>query len=253
MKIGWCGGLADAGVMQQAGLDFIELPLSLLGLENEQTLAAAKRSLHELPLPALAFNTLFPRDLRVVGPEVDEARVRRYLGRGAEVMSTAGARVVVYGSGWARNAPQGCDRKRTEAQFLQSLHWCAEALAGSGVTLVIEPLNRRESDLVNSVAEGVRFAQALNRPEVRVLADFYHMDEEHEPLDALQTHIDWLAHIHLADSGRRNPGTGTYDYAAFFGFLKDSGYQGMLSVECVERRDEPVLRHSLEFLKQHWH
>ncbi|MFP3711872.1 TIM barrel protein, partial [Paraburkholderia sp. SIMBA_009] len=78
-----------------------------------------------------------------------------------------------------------------------------------------EPLNRKESNLVNSVADGARLAKALNRPEVRGLADFYHMDEEAEPLDALREHCAWLAHIHLADTGRLNPGTGSYDYATF--------------------------------------
>jgi sugar phosphate isomerase/epimerase len=253
MKIGWCGALADAPLMKQAGLDFVEPPLALLDPENDESFANAIQAVRDLPLPALAFNTLFPRDVRVVGPDVDERRVRCYLARAAELMSAARARVLVYGSGWARNAPEGWDRARTEAQFVQSLQWCADALAGTGVTLVIEPLNRKESDLVNSVEEGVQFAQAVDRPEVRVLADFYHMDEEHEPLAALKTHADWLGHIHLADTGRKNPGTGIYDYAAFSGFLKDGGYRGMISVECVERRQEAVMRHSLAFLKQYWH
>jgi sugar phosphate isomerase/epimerase len=253
MKIGWCGALADAPVMKQAGLDFVEPPLALLDLEDDASFAAAKRVVRDVPLPALAFNTLFPRDVRVVGPDVDERRVRRYLARGAEVMTAARASVVVYGSGWARNAPEGWDRARTEAQFVQSLRWCADALAGTGVTLVIEPLNRKESDLVNSVEEGVRFAQAVNRPEVRVLADFYHMDEENEPLETLKANIDWLCHVHLADTGRKNPGTGAYDYAAFSGFLKSGGYRGMISVECVERRHEAPMRQSLAFLKRFWH
>lgn len=253
MKIGWCGALADAPLLKQAGLDFVEPPLALLGLESEETFAAARRALRQLPLPALAFNTLFPRDMQVVGPQVDEERVRHYLERAAELMSAAHARVVVFGSGWARNAPPGWDRKRAEAQFVQSLEWCADALAGSGVTLAIEPLNRKESDLVNSVDEGVRFAQSVGRPEVRVLADFYHMDEESEPLDTLEANIGWLCHIHLADTGRKNPGTGAYDYPTFFGHLRNNGYGGMISVECVERRHEAPMRQSLAFLKRFWH
>jgi sugar phosphate isomerase/epimerase len=253
VKIGWCGALADAPVMKQAGLDFVEPPLALLDLEDDENFAEATQRVRDLPLPALAFNTLFPRDVRVVGPDVDERRVRRYLARAAQLMSAAHARVVVYGSGWARNAPEGWDRTRTEAQFVQSLQWCADALAGTGVTLAMEPLNRKESDLVNSVEEGVRFAQAADRPEVRVLADFYHMDEENEPLDTLKTHIGWLCHIHLADTGRKNPGTGSYDYATFFAHLQNNGYGGMISVECTERRHEAPMRHSLAFLKRFWH
>ena len=98
----------------------------------------------------------------------------------------------------------------------------------------------------------MRFAQRINRPEIRVLADFYHMDEEQEPLDTLKVNGDWLAHIHLADTGRKNPGTGMYDYDTFFGFLKDGGYKGMISAECSVEQPEADMRHSLKFLKRYW-
>ena len=67
----------------------------------------------------------------------------------------------------------------------------------------------------------------MNRPEIRVLADFFHMDEENKPLETLREHCDWVVHIHLADTGRRNPGTGSYPYDRFFGLLKEIGYAGI--------------------------
>ncbi len=252
MQIGWCGAIGDAPLMKQVGLDFVEIPLAPLGLEDKATFAAAKRAVLDCALPTCAFNVCFPLDMRVVGPETDDRRARNYLSRAAELLAQARAKVVVLGSGWARNVPDHWDRSRAEAQFLQTLSWCADALAGSGVTLVIEPLNRKESNLVNSVEEGVRFARAINRPEIRVLADFYRMDEEQEPLKTLKTNGDWLTHIHLADTGRRNPGAGNYDYAAFFGLLKDVGYQGMISAECSVRHPEADMKHSLAFLKRCW-
>ena len=87
--------------------------------------------------------------------------------------------------------------------------------------LVIEPLNRAESNIANSVAEGVRFAEAVSRPEVKVLADFYHMDEENEPLDELVVNAGWLAHVHLADTGRMSPGTGSL--TRMIAFLRSYG------------------------------
>jgi sugar phosphate isomerase/epimerase len=159
----------------------------------------------------------------------------------------------VLGSGWTRNIPEGWSTLEAEDEFLATLDWCADALRGSGATLVIEPLNRKESNLVNSVADGARLAKRLGRDEVRGLADFYHMDEEHEPLDALREHGAWLAHIHLADTGRLNPGTGEYDYAAFFGHLKSCGYSGLLSAECGFK-GEPLasMRASAAFMRRAW-
>jgi sugar phosphate isomerase/epimerase len=252
MQIGWCAPLADADAVKRAGLDFIEPPLAPLGLEDATAFAAAKADIARCPLPTSAFCVLFPRDMTVVGSNVDERRVKTYLGRAAELLNVGKARIIVFGSGWARNIPDDWERARGEQQYLQSLSWCADALKGSGTTLVIEPLNRKESNLVNSVAEGVRYAKLVDRPEIRVLADFYHMDEENEPLATLAEHMAWLKHIHLADTGRRNPGTGSYDYDRFFGYLKSGGYTGMICAECKLEQPETDMRFSLEFLRRYW-
>jgi sugar phosphate isomerase/epimerase len=168
-------------------------------------------------------------------------------------MTRARAQIVVLGSGWTRNVPDGWSQAQAEDEFLTTLAWCADALRGTGATLVIEPLNRKESNLVNSVGDGARLAKLLGRDEVRGLADFYHMDEESEPLDELRTHGEWLAHIHLADTGRLNPGTGAYDYPTFFGNLKAGGYGRLLSAECGFK-GEPLasMRESVAFMRRAW-
>src|SRR5262245_20492390 len=103
MQLGWCGPLADAELIMRAGYDYIELPLAAQGLEVRETFAAAKKAIAASPLPAAAFYYFFPRDLRVVGPDVDARRVKAYLARAADLMSAAGARIGVLGSAWARN------------------------------------------------------------------------------------------------------------------------------------------------------
>lgn len=251
--LGWCGPLERASEMQLAGLDYIEVQLVSLKLEDDAAFAQAREAVGSLPLPALAMSYLFPHDFRLVaapGESVNERRIRNYFDRVVELLVLAGSQVVVLGSGWTRNVPDGGSREQTQAQFLTALGWCADALQGSGTTLVIEPLNRKESNFINSVSEGVQLAKLLNRPEVRSLADFYHMDEENEPLDTLLHSAGWVQHIHLADTGRLNPGTGNYPYPAFMQQLQASGYSGLLSCECGVR-GEPVaaMQNSVAFLK----
>ncbi|SAK61529.1 xylose isomerase domain-containing protein [Caballeronia fortuita] len=251
--LGWCGPLRHAPLMQQAGLDYIEAQLVPLHIEDDAAFAQAKSLIKALPLPALAFSYLFPHDFRLVGPDKNDARNRAYFDRVVHLLAMANARVVVLGSGWTRNIPDGWTRRDAEDDFLHALDWCADALCGCGTTLVIEPLNRKESTLVNSVADGARLAHTLNRPEVRALADFYHMDEEAEPLGEVNAHAGSLAHVHLADTGRLNPGTGSYDYAAFFGHLKAGGYTGLLSSECGIDGDPVIgMRESAAFLRRAW-
>ena len=83
------------------------------------------------------------------------------------------------------------------------------------------------------------------------------MNEEHEPLQTLREQGGWLAHIHLADSGRLNPGTGVggsaYDYPAFFGHLEAAGYAGLMSCECgLQGEPLAAMRHSFQFLHRQW-
>jgi sugar phosphate isomerase/epimerase len=253
LQIGWCGPLKSAVQMADAGLDYIEAQLVPLGLESDASFSAAKAAVRNLPLPAPVMSYLFPHDLRLVGPQVHEDRARAYIDRVIELMDIAGAKHVVYGSGWTRNVPEGFDPQRAEDQFLHALDWCAKALDGIGATLVIEPLNRKESNQCNHVGDGVRLAQLTGLANVKCLADFYHMDEEAEPLATLGKFGAELAHVHLADTGRMNPGTGSYEYAGFFAQLKRAGYRGRMSGECGVV-GEPVagMRMSADFLRKAW-
>jgi sugar phosphate isomerase/epimerase len=250
--IGWCRPISDTPLMRKLGLDFVEVALAPLGLERIDSFTSAKRAVAASALPTAAFNNFLPQDMRIVGPDADVPRFKYYLSRAAEILVHGRATVAVFGSGWARNIPTGWQRERGEEQMREALRLSADALAGTGTNLVIEPLNRTESNLINSVGEAVRFAEAVNRPEIRVLADFYHMEEEREPLDELVAHAKWLAHIHFADSGRLSPGTGSYPYDRFFAMLREARYQGMISAECHVNDLEADMRASLAFLRGYW-
>lgn len=252
-RLGWCGPIQHAAQIRAAGLDYIEAQLVPMQLEDDACFAAAKARVADAPLPVEAMSYLFPHDARLYGEGADTARNRAYFDRVVQVLDRAQAQVVVLGSGWARNTPAGWTQTQTEQAFLEVLQWCAKALEGSGAMLVIEPLNRKESDFINSVSEGVRLVQMLNHPKVRGLADFYHMDEEKEPLHTLVANSPWLGHIHLADTQRLNPGTGQYDYPAFFGHLKAGGYKGRLSSECgIQGEPIEAMCRSVAYLRQTW-
>ncbi|WP_108995048.1 sugar phosphate isomerase/epimerase family protein, partial [Paenibacillus agaridevorans] len=201
-SFGWCRGIEEAALLRDAGFDYIECALTALKLEDERAFREELPRYLDSPLPASAFNLFFPSDLKVVGPDVDEPRIERYIGLAAEALNRIGARISVLGSGRSRRVPDGWERDRAEEQFLRLLERIAGAFAGTGVVLAVEPLNRRECNLINSVADASRFAELVNRPEIRALADFYHMEEEKEPFQTLIDHKMWLAHIHLADTGR---------------------------------------------------
>lgn len=233
MRFGCCCSIEQADIAHAAGFDYVECTVvSLLPEANEAMFAPVLEKYRAAPLPVRACNVFFPGDLKVVGPEVDRLRVESYVRTALRRVRLIGADVVVFGSGKARMTPDGFARAEAEAQLVDFLQFVADVATTHGITVVIEPLNRKESNILNSVAEGVALAQRVNRRSIRVLADFYHMDEEQEPLRHLRDDKDWLAHIHVADTDRRAPGTGNYPYGQFVDFLRQANYDEMVSIEC---------------------
>lgn len=251
MQFGCCAKIDQVPVLHKAGFDYLEAGVvSLLPEQDDEAFAPILAQYQASPVPIQAFNLFLPRDLKVVGPEVDEDRAKAYAKQAVERMEIIGATTAVIGSGGSRSIPEGFSRDKAVEQIVRFLEIVADETDKSSITIAIEPLNRKESNIINSVSEGVFFAKQVNRPSIRVLADFYHMDEENEPLETLLDNQEWLAHIHVADTDRGAPGTGQYPYAKFVQLLRQAGYDGMVSIECRWKDFEAEAGPAVEFLRE---
>ena len=113
-----------------------------------------------------------------------------------------------------------------------------ECAADLKVTLLYEPLNRYETNLINTLAEGTQFLKGLSTQNVKLLADLYHMNiEETNLADALRAAGSHVGHIHFADSNRKAAGLGHTDFAPIVGALREIGYDGYLSAEIFSLPD----------------
>ncbi len=252
ISIGMCMG-ADQISDLAPGYDYIELGVSsaLKPLEDDATFRPQLESLKALPLPTRAFNLFVPSQVRLTGSDVDWDQVRLYAERAVKRVAALGGETIVFGSGGARRVPDGYSRAKAWGQLVRFCLIVADELDGTDVTLAIEPLNSSESNILNTYAESVQLARDVDRSKVRVLADIYHFVMEEEPLDDLADGTEWLEHVHLADTGRRNPGSGTYPLKRWFEILHDMDYAGKASVECRwgdDFRQESA--DSLAFLRQ---
>ncbi|NLX37840.1 MAG: sugar phosphate isomerase/epimerase [Chloroflexi bacterium] len=214
--------------------DFIEPPGSalLMGLADDEAYEPQRRALAASPLPVRAFNVLFPPAVKLVGDQVDWAQVEMYLHRVVNRAADLGARVLVFGSGGARNAPEGFTSEAAFEQLVRVLTIGADIADRRDINFVVEGLRRPESNMINSFAEALALARRVNRASVKVLADIYHMVEEQEPFGVLRQGADLLAHVHLSGDERRYPGYGEYPLRALFDVLGDVDYQGAVSIEC---------------------
>lgn len=250
MRFGVCANIEQASLAHAAGYDFIECTVvSLRPEESDSSTRDIIARFHDSPIPTEAFNVLLPGDLKVVGDEVDDERVRRYVAKALERVKDVGGETVVFGSGKARRVPEGFSRERAEEQIVRFLECLADAADPLRLTIAIEPLNTTECNIINSVPEASRFASLVNRPSIGVLADFYHMQQESEPPEHVVLHRQQLRHVHVADDDRFVPGTGRYPYDAFSDCMRRAGYDGRLSIECKWNDIETEAASGLAYLK----
>jgi sugar phosphate isomerase/epimerase len=252
MKIGYAAPLSYAPKLADMGYDYIEAPLFAYDVLTSAGLSEAKRSVTSSPLPPLVMNNFFPTDMRIVGPNVDEAHLKRYLAGVAEVCHFARARAAVLGAAWARNVPDGWERTTAHEQLVEAFGWAADAFAGTGTTVAIEPQNYQEANIIRLVPEAVAFVKEVGRDEVRAMVDFYHVYEEQEPLDDVSRNGEWIVHVQTADTGRRHPGSGSYDYPAIAAQLALAGYDETITVEVMIELTDQQMMDSLRFLRSIW-
>jgi sugar phosphate isomerase/epimerase len=127
----------------------------------------------------------------------------------------------------------------------QALGWLAEALEElapraqtHGGPLLVEPLNRYETNLLNTVEDSLTFLKKLRAPNVKLLGDLFHMNiDEDNIADALRSAGPRLGHVHFADSNRRAVGFGHADIAPVVQALREINYNGYVSAEILPLPD----------------
>jgi sugar phosphate isomerase/epimerase len=121
----------------------------------------------------------------------------------------------------------------------QSLSWLAEGLDQLGelalsknVFLIYEPLNRYETNLLNSMKAGSEFLGGLQTKGIKLLADLFHMNIEEANLEkAILDYGKHIGHVHFADSNRKPIGFGHTPMEPIAQALKEIAYQGYVSAE----------------------
>jgi sugar phosphate isomerase/epimerase len=227
----------------RAGYDGIELR-GRGDFALEQRLPELREALRDgVPMPSVCVEMLhffgaFDPDLRrdAIAQMRSQLSVLAALGGG--VVGTPAS----YGMFSRRLPPFEPPRSPEEDRdvLLAGLSELGEHAAREGVVLVLEPLNRYEDHMVNTLEQAVELVDTVGLPSLRVMADTYHMNiEEDEPTSALVKAAARIGHVQVSDSNRFQPGAGHIDWAALIGTLDAIGYDGHLAVEC-RLRGEPT-------------
>ena len=252
MRFGFCtSDQSRVESLARAGYDYLERSAAaFVPFENEATWAPVRAAMRASPIPTEAIAGFIPGHLKVTGPEVDRAALRRYLevviGRAAEV----GVQIINWGSGPSRHVPAGWSMRAAWEQLVEFCHQAADVVAPTGIQIVIEPINPDETNILHLVVEGYALAQRVNRPEIRCLCDYYHIERQGESLNGIALAAPWLRHAHTAGPNRLCPAPGQTQQQ-YLEALRDAGYDERLSIEarCLDEESAGV---GLQHLRGLW-
>jgi sugar phosphate isomerase/epimerase len=146
-------------------------------------------------------------------------------------------------------------REIEERLLVAGLKELASDVERSGVTLLLEPCNRKETHFMNLQSQAAQIIERVGSPGFGILSDFYHMQLGEPNIAAtLAEYGKYTRYVHLADGERRTePGSLPFDYRPGFHELKKWGYSGWLTVESkASDTPEAALKRALAYLKQQW-
>ena len=252
MRIGVCAS-PERITAPPAGLSFLEGTVAdlLCPRRDEQAFERRLAAAEACPLPVEAANCLLPADLKTTGPEVDTQAVDAHIAIVCRRAKRMGLKILVYGSGDSRRVPEGFDHGEATAQIIGHLKRWGPMAAEAGLSFVLEPLHKAECNIVTTVSEGAAIVRAVGHPNVRLLADTYHMAcDQEEPAGIIEAGA-LLAHAHCAEARGRVPvGLGGEDHRPYFRALKAIGYDGRIAIEAKWEDFEAQLPRAVEALSK---
>jgi len=158
------------------------------------------------------------------------ARTSERIASHAQLAAEFGASTIV---GLIRGRVTG-DRATTDARFIDSLKRLLEVVDRGDGRVLVEPINRYETDYLNTIGEVLGVIERVASSRIQVLADTFHMNIEERTIeDALRNCGRRLGHVHVADSNRQAPGFGHLNFARILAVLEEMDYKGHLSAEIL--------------------
>lgn len=263
MRYGCCLNMVATGAdkmgvehlkeLAAAGYDYAELPLAEMMALQPKERKNIRIALEQAGIPCEVCNNFFPGSMRLTGKNVDMDAVLGYADRALTFAGTLGVKRVVFGSGKAKNVPEGFPMEEGYQQVAALLKQINRIAERENLIIAIEPLRKAECNLINTFEEGCHLAKEVGGDNVKVLVDFYHLTEEDEPLAHIEeSGRDYLQHVHFAEpQGRVYPVMS--DMAKYEGFaevLKRIGYDQRISCEAYTDSYRNSAKETLEVLKK---
>jgi sugar phosphate isomerase/epimerase len=189
------------------------------------------------------------RRLTLTHPDAGRrAEAMRFVRAIADLGGSFGASAIIGSMQGRWGGDEGVDSETARGYLADALEALGDHAAQYGVPLIYEPLNRYETNMANTVADGVALLESLATKNVVLLADLFHMNiEESDIAAALRAGGRHIGHVHFVDSNRRPAGCGHIDYRPIAEALRAIGYDRYASAEALPYPDpDEAARRTIE-------
>ena len=193
------------------------------------------------------------RKLSLVDPDPSQRdKAKQFIQSIIELGANFGAPAVI-GSMQGRWT-ESVDKPTAIGYLSEALNELGEYARERGATLIYEPLNRYETNLINTVEQGVELLKTLSTDNVKLLADLFHMNiEEFNIADAIRTGKGYIGHVHFVDSTRQPTSRGHMDFGPIADALREIEYDGYVSAEAFPIPDSnEAARLTIEAYRKHF-
>ena len=172
------------------------------------------------------------------------------IGEILQALADVGGKGIVVPAAWGmfskRLPPMVPPRSDSEdtAVLLDSLERLNSLAKDTGTLIYLEPLNRYEDHMLNTLGSAAKLIEEGGFSSVRLTADAFHMNiEEVDLRKSIVQNKEFIAHVHIADSNRYQPGQAHLDFGYFFSALSEIDYGGNVVFECRVTGDDPIERY----------
>jgi D-psicose/D-tagatose/L-ribulose 3-epimerase len=233
LQVGYCTSLKNVEAAKAAGFDYVELAVSEIAALSDGEFEQAAARVRQAAIPVPAMNLFLPATLKVTGPAIDRDQQTAYVKKAFGRLQQLGTTTVIFGSGGARQVPDGFPKAEAFQQLVDFGRRVAPEARARGITIAVEPLRPEETNIINSAAEGLSLVTVIGDPNFQLMIDFYHLSGVKEDPAIVVRARDHLRHLHMANpDGRVFPRAAEeYEYAPFFAALRSIGYDKRISIE----------------------
>jgi len=200
---------------------------------TDEQFASNILKIKNLRVPMYAFNIFIPGELKIVGPDVNEAALLTYVDKVFQRCQATGVNRIIWGSGGSRRLPEGFDRTKAKEQFVSMAKKIADKARRYNITLALENLNSTETNFITTVEEALDIVKKVDHKNLRLCVDIYHMLKEGEPPSSILKAKGYVIYCEVAEKeGRTPPGVQGDDFRPYFSALKQVGYNDKVMIEC---------------------